>query len=327
VTLCDRFESAERLENRAAHQTGFTNYERSEAMRRAANLGVRRVQLYVHATLTKFPVSPARANARNRQELQMPRPRWLVRLLVAALVIMPAFAAHPADAPSNLDMLSNVDENEISAISGECQRSGGVLSCRFFQTVIARQKTAVEVEALVKEETAEFLKDVKAFQQDQLCSKDLRLKMVAEFEKRRADPSSAAKIAFAEQYMLPMFRVCDDPSAKNVETMTRAHVQREEMTCKVTNLRPYELTFQHQPDGRWISNDGPSGPCGTILITTLSREKDYSLWTYTQRRIITNKTGTLGVVQCSAFEDHTQVFSWRKVDKVRQCQAIKFGVN
>jgi hypothetical protein len=232
--------------------------------------------------------------------------------------------------PRNLDMLTNVDDNEISAMSGECQRErSGALKCRFHQTLVPREKSREEIEKEIADNTKATMKEVKSLLNDPLCNKDERAKFAAEINRIKAtDPAKAEQVKVAEEMITPMFRVCDDPSERNVRAMVRTNVERENLTCKIVSLRPFELTFQLQPDGRWLSNDGPSGPCGVILITTLEKDPKYSvLWTYTQRRLITNKAGSIGLAECKAFEEHTQVFSWKPQDKFRQCKMIKFGVN
>ena len=61
-------------------------------------------------------------------------------------------------------------------------------------------------------------------------------------------------------------------------------------TCEIITNR-YDLAFQRQTATRWVSNEGPSGACGVIEITTVQQEPQGGgvLWTMTSQKIVTNK--------------------------------------
>jgi hypothetical protein len=60
-------------------------------------------------------------------------------------------------------------------------------------------------------------------------------------------------------------------------------------TCEIVTNR-YQLSFAKQGAGRWVSREGPAGPCGIVAITTLDEDPKGSgaIWTMNSRKVVTN---------------------------------------
>lgn len=122
--------------------------------------------------------------------------------------------------------------------------------------------------------------------------------------------------------------LCSDPSDAALSRFVEEMVMTEDLTCKITMYRPFELNFKRSTANSrlWVSNEGPTGECGVVNVVSLEQEKDHpTLWTYTSRRTVTNKAGG-GIMKCDAWDERPLVFSWKADEKMRRCNSIKFGL-
>jgi hypothetical protein len=61
-------------------------------------------------------------------------------------------------------------------------------------------------------------------------------------------------------------------------------------TCEIVTNR-YQLSFVKQDARRWVSNEGPNGPCGIVAITTIEEDPKGSgtIWTMNSRKVVMNR--------------------------------------
>ena len=84
---------------------------------------------------------------------------------------------------------------------------------------------------------------------------------------------------------------CRSPSAATMTEMVRTEHEKETRTCLVS-ANPFTQTFKRVAgSNNWTSNDGPNGPCGTVVISRLQKDPKYPLWSYITRKTITNPNG------------------------------------
>jgi hypothetical protein len=106
-------------------------------------------------------------------------------------------------------------------------------------------------------------------------------------------------------------RFCEQPTWATLHEFLRVLNDWDSKTCRIwTNA--YTETFEWQPSGKWVSNRGPSGICGVIVVSTLEphdKTKFPVRWTYETRKIVTNKDALKGDV-CK-FEETPVRYSWR----------------
>jgi hypothetical protein len=123
---------------------------------------------------------------------------------------------------------------------------------------------------------------------------------------------------------------CANVNLNTVRRVIEVSTDRKIGTCKAFNSH---AKMQFKTNGQtpnWISQEGPSGPCGTVNISTLKQEKPLGydvkgvFWSYTQKRIFTNPSGVLSNgVACSKFAEHTTNYSWQTPSTLAGCKYIQ----
>jgi len=93
-------------------------------------------------------------------------------------------------------------------------------------------------------------------------------------------------------------------------------------TCTITTNR-YEQQFQKQDAQQWVSNSGPDGICGVVVVTTIRQEQTVgNVWEMTMntRKIVTNKTAS---PICTALDEQPESLSWNYNRRALPCKFIK----
>ena len=116
-------------------------------------------------------------------------------------------------------------------------------------------------------------------------------------------------------------RVCKNPTRENYESFAHASMEMATKTCKIWVSR-WRSTFTKQTESKWVSNAGPDGLCGVIMITTLEREPKHDLWTYTTRKVVTSREAN---DLCKIVDDQPSIHSWRTTAKKLSCEIVEPG--
>lgn len=90
-------------------------------------------------------------------------------------------------------------------------------------------------------------------------------------------------------------------------------------TCLITTNR-YALTLEKQGGSEWATTDGPNGPCGVIVTTTL-RNSGGAMWEMETRTTVTKKDSSL---DCRG-ADATETLSWRNTRRALGCRFVQPG--
>ena len=91
----------------------------------------------------------------------------------------------------------------------------------------------------------------------------------------------------------------------------------DRQTCGITTLN-YEQTFQRLNALRWVSNEGPTGLCGVVTVTTLQEDSGY--WTMDNRKIVTHKTAS---PICDIFDERPETLSGQNTRRPLPCTFIR----
>jgi hypothetical protein len=127
-----------------------------------------------------------------------------------------------------------------------------------------------------------------------------------------------------------MVQACQSPTAINIRRVFELMTDKKIKTCKVVNDYSRMQFKWNEATQSWISQEGPGGPCGTVSIGTLERDKSSSaqFWLYTEKKIRTNPSGTLSNgLSCSKFPEYTLHYTWRANANFEQCTYIQNMMN
>jgi hypothetical protein len=129
---------------------------------------------------------------------------------------------------------------------------------------------------------------------------------------------------------MPLFNAmadaCANPNLNTVRRVFEMLTDRKIRTCKVLNLYSKIQFKWNEQTQNWISQEGPSGSCGTVNISTLKQDKPLGsvFWVYTQKRIFTNPSGVLANgVACSKFSEQLTTYSWQTPPTLADCKYIQ----
>src|SRR5262249_49186533 len=224
--------------------------------------------------------------------------------------------------------LNNTNSKDVSSVWAECETSadGRRMTCDFVQIRVDLVKTPEAATA----ELEKYLKEVKDGDIAKTCRDDRkRMADLAAGVAANKDLSPRFK-AFMTGFVQRFNAMCDKPTMENIRNYLGYHLENDTKTCKIpANL--WKETFTRQLGDKWVSNRGPSGICGVVIISTLEgRPLDpqkpddvlFWVWTYETQKVVTNKDA--GGQLC--FFDETKVqYSWQAKDFDRSCPFIKFG--
>jgi hypothetical protein len=121
-----------------------------------------------------------------------------------------------------------------------------------------------------------------------------------------------------------MIEVCKRPSQESAGRFFKSMAEQERRTCNVHSDHSL-LTFIWNPQtNSWTSREGPTGPCGTFVLGTLTKDAKTSFWSFVQKTLRTNPKGILpNGLTCDLFPEHTMNYSWRTMSTVEGCEFIE----
>ena len=91
-------------------------------------------------------------------------------------------------------------------------------------------------------------------------------------------------------------------------------------TCLITTNR-YGRTFRRESPTRWVSSEGPEGPCGVRDVATLQDDGGVR-WTLELRKVVTKKDGN---ASCRTIDTQAETFSWQDIRRPLPCKFVQPG--
>ena len=91
-------------------------------------------------------------------------------------------------------------------------------------------------------------------------------------------------------------------------------------TCLITTNR-YERVFKRQTSTRWVSREGPAGPCGVVDTFTLQDDGGVK-WTMAMQKMVTRKDAS---PQCLGIDEQPETLSWQNIRRALPCTFIQPG--
>jgi hypothetical protein len=123
-----------------------------------------------------------------------------------------------------------------------------------------------------------------------------------------------------------MTELCNSPSRENIIALFTSTIDKSKNTCKVYETDTGSFPFEPVNENKWVSNHGPSGVCGVVVIMTLERDpKHLMLWDYSQVRHYTNTVNSM----CKSLSkiNEPMSFSWNGKSPIQMgCEYINFGL-
>lgn len=228
---------------------------------------------------------------------------------------------------------------EVHSISYDCRpTSADVIECSFVQTAVRRKADAAELGKKLAEAKAEFAKGTGLIKKEDCDQMDQMLGYFARGEIPKSANSEDAKKVLAGMseaerkdtaaFLGKIVTACRTPTEANYTNVVREGFDREVRTCKVS-AHTYQLTFRRvQGSQAWTSNQGPTGPCGTIVVASFEKAGEgFSLWNYVTQKLITNpRAEAWPGLSCSKLDQAQYRYEWMSRTWYMRCDYVEFSV-
>src|SRR5579863_2419697 len=220
------------------------------------------------------------------------------------------------------------DPDAISSwVFFHCDETGPLMTCDTFQTLISHElkpeQRASEIEKSMQGDPVKEFKDT--FGKDCDKFKDQARQAIKTGKRIDGRPLDARTLEDYTPFLNAAVDACTNPTVNTVRRVMEILTDREIKTCRVLNFYSKMEFHWNEQTQNWISQEGPSGSCGTITISTLEADKDPTpggpklgsarnsyFWLYVQKRLFTNPSGQLANgLECSKLSEHVTKYSWR----------------
>ena len=244
-------------------------------------------------------------------------------VLVAALMLNcgAAFAEEV-----RIGHLETKDDTGINWLYFRCEKPNATqMRGDVFQTLIMKKKSNTEIDTELKRQAAtdpltEFNKGFgdtcKSF-----VGNESKIKAGIGIDGKPLDPRTAAS---GLSVVKAVIEVCKTPTRESASLFFKLMIEQDRRSCKVHNDHS-QITFNWNPQtDSWISREGPTGPCGTFVLGTLTRDSKNNFWSYVEKTLRTNPKGVLPLGQsCGLFPEHTLNYSWHTANTLEGCEFIE----
>jgi hypothetical protein len=226
--------------------------------------------------------------------------------------------------------LETSDDIGINWLFFHCDKSADRLhlTCDIFSTQIMKAKTETQVSGELQQQNsldalAEFNKNFgSACEQMNANSKRID-QAIASNQDINGKPLNPRMVAAHLSAMKGVADVCKNPTQDAARQFFTAGTRQQLSTCKVHSGYFKSIYSFNSQTNSWISQEGPTGPCGTIQIGTLTQDKN-TFWSYVEKTLRTNPNGVLPNGQsCGLYPEHTLNYTWRTTLTAEGCEFIE----
>lgn len=231
--------------------------------------------------------------------------------------------------------LETQDDTGINWLNFHCNQNSNRLSCDVYQTLIMHKIEASDRAAEIqKKMTGNVIQEFQnAFGEackgvDQISAiiqKTVETGIGQDGRKINRDQALDGKAYFDS-----LADACKRMDQKTIRKFIEAMIDKDIHTCREVNMFSH-IDFSYEPATKtWVSNEGPSGVCGTITAGILERDLKSSsnFWLYTEKVIRTIPGGSLPTgLSCSKFPDRTMHYTWRAASNFMQCTYLENAMN
>lgn len=228
---------------------------------------------------------------------------------------------------------------ETGYISGSCRKKSDIkIKCKFTQALIRRSAKPEDLRKSLDQAIKEFETKGITIGKEECTTYRAVLDAIrtgkvfeggnrAKFEKAiKTHPRHKSDMVKALSIFL---NICDNPSRKNAESMAKFTHDKKMRTCRIVG-NSYEQDFSRPYNStHWVSNKGPSGDCGVVVVDTLKKVEVLKTiqWTIDTRIIVTNKKAKMfgGLASCENYPEETLFYDWKQPETFLACDYIEFG--
>jgi hypothetical protein len=126
----------------------------------------------------------------------------------------------------------------------------------------------------------------------------------------------------------PMMRAivetCKSHTPESAARFLAEMKDRDDHTCKVHTDHSQSLFAWDSKTNSWDTQEGPTGPCGSYLLGTLTQDPTNHFWHYVEKHLRMNPENTfLNGQSCSKLPDFTLNYTWQTTETKEGCDLIE----
>jgi hypothetical protein len=226
--------------------------------------------------------------------------------------------------------LETNDDTGINWLYFQCDKFSGIeMRCGIFQTLIMKKKSQAEIDKERQDAATDPLADFNNNHFADAC-KPLVENATKMEEGIKAGLGIDGRLINKRVVLAgwptikAMINVCKSPSAETAAIFFKIMADQDERSCKVHNNYSQSTFTWNNQTVSWTSQEGPIGPCGSIVIGTLTQDPKNHFWRYVEKTVRTNPTGTLSTgLSCKLFPEHTMNYTWQTTSTLEGCDQIE----
>lgn len=209
-------------------------------------------------------------------------------------------------------------EGHNNAISGECVqlKNSQNMECTTRQISFRYKLDPQKLEEKYKEIEVEFDQELEGTTPTKWIKENMSFCSKLEdktLDTNRLDPA--------------IINVCKQQTKESLINFMKTVTNQEVETCLVYERETGTYLFEKVNATKWVSNNGPRGECGSVILLSLEQKslKYPYLWTFTQQRTYTNIESQL----CKDLSEinETITYSWKALKRRdANCKYIEFGM-
>jgi hypothetical protein len=251
--------------------------------------------------------------------------------VVAAFLLLVISAAIGNAQELAIGHLETSDDTGINWLNFNCNQNASRLSCEVFQTLIMHKVEGSNRDSEVqKQMTGNVVQDFQNAFGETCKNIDQLTEMIRKtvetgigMDGRKVNREQALD---GKAYFDNLADACRHTDLKTVRKFVETNIDKDVHTCRVVNSHSH-IDFSYEPSTKtWVSNEGPSGVCGSITAGILEKDpkSKSNFWLYTEKVIRTIPGGILSNgLSCSNFPDRTMHYTWRAASNFLQCTYIE----
>jgi hypothetical protein len=226
--------------------------------------------------------------------------------------------------------LETNDDTGINWLYFRCDKTTiGQMRCDIFQTLIMKSKSQADVDAELKRQAAmdplaEFNKGFGEACKSLVENEAEMQQVLKSGIGVDGKPINSRIMGAAWPVMIAVLDVCKKPTPENAARFFKSMLEQDQRTCKVHNdYSQSEYTWNPQTNS-WTTQEGPTGPCGTVTVGTLTQDPKTRFWSYVEKKLHTSPKGALANgLSCEKFPDQTMNYKWQTTSTLEGCEYIE----
>lgn len=248
----------------------------------------------------------------------MTPPLELKRIVEVVGIITIVAAANVANAQDVVFNWLGSTTGQKSALSGTCNfTKPDAMECNLRQITFRYKLGKDEAKKQIDNIPVEIEKELKSVTvKDWIENGVMACKDLTSFKDKVSDTEVYDRLT----------ELCKNPTKENLIPFLQYMITTQTQTCLFSEIDLGNFKFQNVNKSRWVSNNGPTGACGAVVVMTLDSDpKHQILWKYSQTKQYLNLESKM----CKSLLEVNEPmgYSWQAPKPMKaDCKFVEYGI-